>query len=104
VGTGAGYNAYKVRPSGSQYLASGVKINVTNRYWDIAVTQGHFSMDGREPVKVATLEEFISNKNFAHEHPEEEPKDNGDKQNRSTPISRRRKISTRNMPGACRLT
>jgi MoCo/4Fe-4S cofactor protein with predicted Tat translocation signal len=80
VGTGAGYNAYKVRPSGSQYIASGVKINVTNRYWDIAVTQGHFSMDGREPVKVATLEEFIKNKNFAHEHPEEEPKDNGDKQ------------------------
>jgi len=33
-----------------------------------------------KPVKVATLEEFISNKNFAHEHPEEEPKDNGDKQ------------------------
>jgi molybdopterin-containing oxidoreductase family iron-sulfur binding subunit len=80
VGTGAGYNAYKVRPSSSQYIASGVKINVTNRYWDIAVTQGHFSMDGREPVKVATLEEFIKNKNFAHEHPEEEPKDNGDKQ------------------------
>ncbi len=37
-------------------------------------------MDDREPVKVATLEEFIKNKNFAHEHPEEEPKDNGDKQ------------------------
>ncbi len=37
-------------------------------------------MDDREPVKVATLEEFIQNKNFAHEHPEEEPKDNGDKQ------------------------
>jgi MoCo/4Fe-4S cofactor protein with predicted Tat translocation signal len=80
VGTGTGYNAYKVRPSGTQYIASGAKINVTNRYWDIAVTQGHFSMDDREPVKVATLEEFIKNKNFAHEHPEEEPKDNGDKQ------------------------
>ena len=37
-------------------------------------------MDDREPVKVATLEEFVKNKNFAHEHPEEEPKDNGDKQ------------------------
>ena len=80
VGTGTGYNAYKVRPSGTQYIASGAKINVTNRFWDIAVTQGHFSMDDREPVKVATLEEFIQNKNFAHEHPEEEPKDNGDKQ------------------------
>ena len=80
VGTGTGYNAYKVRPSSTQYIAGGAKINVTNRYWDIAVTQGHFSMDDREPVKVATLEEFVKNKNFAHEHPEEEPKDNGDKQ------------------------
>jgi len=80
VGTGTGYDAYKVRPSGSQYIGSGVKINVTNRYWNIAVTQGHFSMENREPVKVATLEEFINNKNFANEHPEEESKDNGDKQ------------------------
>ena len=80
VGTGTGYNAYKVRSSGTQYIAGGVKINVTNRYWDIAVTQGHFSMEEREPVKVATLEEFVKNKNFAHEHPEEEPKDNGEKQ------------------------
>jgi molybdopterin-containing oxidoreductase family iron-sulfur binding subunit len=75
VGTGAGYNAYKVRPSSSQYIANGVKVNVTNRFWDIAVTQGHFSMDDREPVKVANLEEFVKNKSFAHEHPEEEPKD-----------------------------
>ena len=30
--------------------------------------------------KVATLEEFVKNKNFAHENPDEEPKDNGDKQ------------------------
>jgi molybdopterin-containing oxidoreductase family iron-sulfur binding subunit len=80
VGTGTGYDAYKVRPSGAQYTGSGVKINVTNRFWDIAVTQGHFSMDDREPVKVATLEEFVKNRNFAHEHPQEEPKDDGDKQ------------------------
>jgi molybdopterin-containing oxidoreductase family iron-sulfur binding subunit len=80
VGTGTGYDAYKVRSSTSQYMASGVKIDVTNRFWDIAVTQGHFSMDGREPVKVATLEEFIKNKNFAHENPDEEPQDKGDKQ------------------------
>jgi MoCo/4Fe-4S cofactor protein with predicted Tat translocation signal len=80
VGTGTGYNAYKVRPSGTQYIAGGAKINVTNRFWDIAVTQGHFSMDEREPVKVATLEEFVKNKNFVHENPEEEPQDKGNKQ------------------------
>ena len=78
VGTGTGYNAYKVRPSSTQYIAGGAKINVTKDYWDIAVTQGHFSMDDREPVKVATLEEFVKNKNFAHENPEEQPHDKPD--------------------------
>jgi molybdopterin-containing oxidoreductase family iron-sulfur binding subunit len=79
VGTGTGYNAYKVRPSAAQYTGSGVKINVTNRYWDIAVTQGHFSMDDREPVKVANLEEYLKDKNFA-QNPAEQPQDKGDKQ------------------------
>jgi MoCo/4Fe-4S cofactor protein with predicted Tat translocation signal len=80
VGTGTGYDAYKVRASGTQYTGSGAKINVTNRFWDIAVTQGHFSMENREPVKAATLEEYLKNKNFAHENPEEEPSDKGDNQ------------------------
>jgi MoCo/4Fe-4S cofactor protein with predicted Tat translocation signal len=75
VGTGTGYDAYKVRPSGAQYTGAGAKITVTNRYWSLAVTQGHFTMDDREPVKVATLEEFLKNKSFAHEHTEEEPQD-----------------------------
>jgi MoCo/4Fe-4S cofactor protein with predicted Tat translocation signal len=76
VGSGYGYDAYKVRPSTAQYLGSGVNIKVLETFWNIAVTQGHFSMDNREPVKVvATLEEFLANKNFAHEHPEEQPQD-----------------------------
>src|SRR5205085_11585930 len=38
-------------------------------------TQGHFTMEDREPVKVATLEEFLNNEKFFHKHPEEEPQD-----------------------------
>jgi MoCo/4Fe-4S cofactor protein with predicted Tat translocation signal len=74
-GKGTGYDAYKVRPASAQYLGSGAKINVTGRYWPMAVTQGHFRMDDREPVKVATLEQFIKDPNFAHGIPEEEPQD-----------------------------
>jgi molybdopterin-containing oxidoreductase family iron-sulfur binding subunit len=63
VGTGTGYDAYKVRPSGAQYIGSGATISVSkNKYWDLAITQGHFSMDEREPVRVATLEDFIQQK------------------------------------------
>jgi MoCo/4Fe-4S cofactor protein with predicted Tat translocation signal len=78
VGTGTGYNAYKVRSAASQYIAGGAKVEVTNESMPIAVTQGHFSMDGREPVKVTTLEEFIKQPNFAHEDPQEEPNDQPD--------------------------
>jgi molybdopterin-containing oxidoreductase family iron-sulfur binding subunit len=81
VGTGFGYDAYKVRPSTAQYVGSGATINVSkDKYWNIAVTQGHFSMDDREPVKVTMLEEFLKNRNFAHENPDEEPKDTSEHQ------------------------
>ena len=80
VGSGTGYDAYKVRPGNAQYTGAGARITVTDRFWDLAVTQGHFTMDEREPVKAANLDEFLKNANFAHEHKEEEPQDKGDKQ------------------------
>lgn len=73
VGTGAGYDAYSIRSSGAQYTASG-SIELTKDQWDIAVTQGHFTMDTREPVKAGSLQEFLNNKDFAH-NPEEEPRE-----------------------------
>jgi MoCo/4Fe-4S cofactor protein with predicted Tat translocation signal len=73
VGKGYGYNAYGVRSMGGQYIASG-SVQDAKEHWDVAITQGHFTMDTREPVKRATLEEFNKNKNFAHD-PEEEPKE-----------------------------
>jgi molybdopterin-containing oxidoreductase family iron-sulfur binding subunit len=80
VGSGTGYDAYKVRPSGAQHIGSGATINVTkNKYWDLAITQGHFTMDGREPVRVATLEQFIQKKidgeDFAEKVRGEAPQD-----------------------------
>ena len=72
VGTGTGYNAYQIRSTAAQY-ASMASIVVTKDHWDLAITQGHFTMDNREPVKVADLEEFEKNPHFAHE--EGGPKD-----------------------------
>ncbi|HET6841712.1 MAG TPA: TAT-variant-translocated molybdopterin oxidoreductase [Candidatus Angelobacter sp.] len=76
--TSRGYNAYSVRPVSAQYSGGAGKVVRTDKYWSLAVTQGHFSMDGREPVKVSTLEEYSKNHNFAHEHREEEPHDQSD--------------------------
>ena len=74
--SGRGYNAYSVRSSAAQYVAAGGGIRDLHKQYSLAVTQGHFQMEGREPVKVAlTLEDFRKNEYFAHEHKEEEPQD-----------------------------
>ena len=73
VGAGTGYNAGQIRSVSAQYQGAG-QIRAAKEHWDIAVTQGHFTMDSREPVKVAGLAEFKQNPNFAHEEPELEPK------------------------------
>ena len=89
-----GYNAYAVRTVSTQYAAAGARIKDTvtvyvekdgqkfpeehKKWMPVAVTQGHFKMEEREPVRVAqTVEEFKKNPKFAHEHPEEEPQDKG---------------------------
>jgi molybdopterin-containing oxidoreductase family iron-sulfur binding subunit len=79
---GRGYNAYSVRSSAGQYFAVG-SVTATKEGYPIAVTQGHFNMDEREPVKVATLEQYRRNPKFAHTHPEEEPQDKGQKNEES---------------------
>ena len=65
VGTGTGYNAYQIRSTAAQYVSAG-SIVASKDHWDLAVTQGHYTMDNREPVKVADLEEFEKNPRFAH--------------------------------------
>ena len=76
TGKGTGYNAYAVRPASSQYLGSGATLHPTKDQWDIAVTQGHFQMEGRDPVRVTTLAEYQKDHGqFAHPEPELEPHD-----------------------------
>jgi MoCo/4Fe-4S cofactor protein with predicted Tat translocation signal len=79
VGKGAGYNAYSVRPSSAQYFGRGAKIERKKEYWSVAVTQGHFSMENRDPVKSVTLAEYRERPQFAHEGEIEPKRDvNGD--------------------------
>jgi len=90
TGAGRGYNAYKARTLTAQYTGAGtLKSTVTEiegkngekkavehiKYHSIAVTQGHFKMEERAPVRVATWEDYKKNPKFAHENPDEEPQD-----------------------------
>jgi len=63
VGTGIGYNAYKLQDAGVRYFAS-VKVEKTGKHIDVADTQHTQVMAGREPVRAALFEEYRKHPDF----------------------------------------
>jgi molybdopterin-containing oxidoreductase family iron-sulfur binding subunit len=55
VGVGIGYNAYSVRPAQPAWFAAGELRPTTGRY-RLATTQNHHTMEGRDIVRVTTLD------------------------------------------------
>ncbi|HZO99445.1 MAG TPA: TAT-variant-translocated molybdopterin oxidoreductase, partial [Terriglobia bacterium] len=84
VGTGIGFNAYSLRPSNHPWFGSGLEIRKTGERYLLARTQHHHAIErggqkveeesvaafDRELVRVATLEEFRKDPDFAKD-PEE---------------------------------
>jgi molybdopterin-containing oxidoreductase family iron-sulfur binding subunit len=88
VGSGAGFSAYRIRPSGAPFYATG-SIKKVDGKWGVAITKSHyqdhrsarFSGDGsgthsleaneaiseRGIIRYATLSEYKANPGFAHE-------------------------------------
>jgi Fe-S-cluster-containing dehydrogenase component/anaerobic selenocysteine-containing dehydrogenase len=64
VGSGVGANANQVRQSSSPWFDADVKIRATGEKYTLACTQMHHSMEGREPVRSGTFEEFHADQNF----------------------------------------
>jgi len=64
LGRGTGVNAYKLRTSASPYFAVGAKVVKQGKQIKIAHTQEHFSMEGRDLVREASLEEFNRQPDF----------------------------------------
>ncbi len=67
VGNGAGFNAYKLRSSGSLWFETGLTIAKTGKQYLLASTQQHYSMEGRHLVRAGTLEQYRRNPHFAAE-------------------------------------
>ena len=80
VGTGIGFNGYALRTSGSLCFGSGLEIAKTGNMYRLATTQHHHIITGenqkkeeeesvaaarRDLVRVATIEEFRKNPDFA---------------------------------------
>jgi len=58
VQEGIGFDVSPLRSNDSQWMASGAKLTNTGKRYDIATTQLHHNMDGRDLVQSATKEAF----------------------------------------------
>ncbi len=66
VGTGLGYNAFDVRRSDAMDHGFG-EIKSTGEQTDIASTQIHFNMEGRDLLRVWDIDEFEKNPTMGHQ-------------------------------------
>jgi molybdopterin-containing oxidoreductase family iron-sulfur binding subunit len=66
VGTGIGFNAYKI--FSGKYIEAGATVKKTGETYTLACTQHHWSMEGRPAVREANLEEFLKEPEFAKEN------------------------------------
>ncbi|HLJ11758.1 MAG TPA: TAT-variant-translocated molybdopterin oxidoreductase, partial [Planctomycetaceae bacterium] len=76
IGIGVGVNAYELRPARHEWFARSVELAPTGTRHELAVTQSHHSMEGRDLIKVATLAQFQEDPEFIDgeaRHPEELP-------------------------------
>ncbi len=73
VGNGVGFNAYALRASTALWSATGVEVTKSGATHLVACTQDHWSMEGRNLMRAASLEEFEKNPEIVHEGGEEPP-------------------------------
>jgi MoCo/4Fe-4S cofactor protein with predicted Tat translocation signal len=72
VGNNIGYNAYTLQPSATEYVTEG-SVRSTGVHYRIADTQETQTMAGRNPVRVADLEEYRKHPNFPTMEEEDKP-------------------------------
>ncbi len=73
VGTGVGFDAGWIRPLSTQWFGPGLTLSKTGKRWALAATEHHDSMEGRDLVRAATLEEYRKNPAFAQADVEKNP-------------------------------
>ncbi len=67
VGIAQQFNAFLLRTSDAPWFGSGLEITKTGENYPLATTQEHHAMEGRDPVRVATLEEYKAKPAIIHE-------------------------------------
>ncbi len=65
VGSGAGFDVNVLRTSAAPYVLLGVELVKAGDRYDLACTQDHWSLEGRNLVRVATQADFAADPQFA---------------------------------------
>ena len=78
VGTAASdatqFNAYLLRTSDAPWFGNGLEVSKTGDRYLLATTQEHHLMEGRAPVRTATLEQYRSEPHVIQEQGEKPPR------------------------------
>lgn len=75
VGTGVGVDVSPLRSAAAPHFARGATLRATGERATLATTQDHHAMEGRAPVRIASLAHFKEEPHFATEAEEQPPKD-----------------------------
>ena len=67
VGSSEQFNAFKLRTSDAPWFGSGLELTKTGGNYPLATTQEHHAMEGRAPVRTATLAEYTAKPAVIHE-------------------------------------
>jgi MoCo/4Fe-4S cofactor protein with predicted Tat translocation signal len=70
-----GFSAYEIRYSDSPWSAAGALVIKTNEQFQIAATQAHFLMEGRDILRNSSVEEYLKEKDHLREEAEREKKE-----------------------------
>ena len=68
------FNGFLLRTSDAPWFGGGLEIAKTGERYLLATTQEHHLMEGRAPVRVATLEEYKKDPKVIEEQGEKPPK------------------------------
>jgi MoCo/4Fe-4S cofactor protein with predicted Tat translocation signal len=66
VGTGVGFNAYALRTSDAPWFGGGLEVARTGARVKLAVTQEHWSMEGRNLVRAVSVAEYGKDPQVVH--------------------------------------
>ena len=73
IADGLGSNAFVLRMGPPfEWYAPNVTVQKSGTHHPLATTQHHHSMEGRDPVRMGTLKDFIANPHFAADHADNE--------------------------------